>query len=492
MYTFIICCCLLVLGYAVYGRIVDRVFAPDPTRVTPAYAVNDGVDYIPMPTWKIFIIQFLNIAGTGPIFGAIQGILFGPAAYFWIVLGCIFGGAVHDFLAGGISLRKNGASLPEIVGDELGKTARISMRVLSLLLMVLVGSVFTTTPAGLLAGLTPNWGFLGTPLFWSIVIILYYSIATLLPINKIIGKIYPLFGGVLLFMAVAIFIGIFLHPGTIPEIGGAFTNHHPASAMPVFPGICVTIACGAVSGFHATQSPLMARCLKSEKLARPVFYGSMITEGFVALVWAAATIKFASSLGMDGATPYEQLWNALTDNGAHAANPAFLVNAICNNWLGRFGGVLAILGVVCAPITTGDTAFRCARLIASDFFKVPQDRIIKRLLVSLPIFACSITLMLVDFQVLWRYFSWFNQTLSLFTFWAITVWLVKQGKCFWVSLVPGLWMTMVCSTYILVAPEGFRLAPAVGDAIGGAFTLLLLTNFIIWYRKYRKNAALIK
>lgn len=342
MASFIISIVALVLGFVIYGRVVERVFGADAKRITPAYAMNDGVDYMPMPTWKVFLIQFLNIAGTGPVFGAIQGILFGPAAYFWIVLGCIFGGAMHDYMAGVISLRKHGASLPEIVGDELGRTARIAMRVLSLLLMILVGAVFTTTPAGLLANMTSSWGFFGTPLFWSIIIILYYGLATLLPINKIIGRVYPIFGAVLLFMAIAIFIGIFTHDGFMPEATDAFVNHHPASAMPIFPGICVTIACGAVSGFHATQSPLMARCLKNEKLARPVFYGSMITEGFVAIIWAAAAIKFANSLGGDGATPYEQLWNVLTDNGVHGANPAIVVNKICHSWLGSFLSLIHI------------------------------------------------------------------------------------------------------------------------------------------------------
>ena len=492
MYSFIISIIALVLGFVIYGRVVERVFGADAKRITPAYTMNDGVDYMPMPTWKVFLIQFLNIAGTGPVFGAIQGILFGPAAYFWIVLGCIFGGAMHDYMAGAISLRKNGASLPEIIGDELGQTARIAMRTLSLLLMVLVGAVFTTTPAGLLANMTSGWGFFGTPLFWSIVIIVYYALATLLPINKIIGRIYPIFGAILLFMAIAIFFGIFSHDGFMPEVTDAFVNHHPTSVMPIFPGICVTIACGAVSGFHATQSPLMARCLKNEKLARPVFYGSMITEGFVALIWAAASIKFASSLGADGATPYEQLWNVLTDNGAHGANPAILVNKICHSWLGSFGAILAVLGVVFAPITSGDTSFRCARLIASDFFQVRQDKMLNRILISLPIFAGSIFLMLVDFQVLWRYFAWFNQTLSLFTFWAVTVWLVKQKKCYWMSLIPGLWMTMACATYIFVAPEGFHLAQPVANALGGAFTLLLLTVFICWYRRYQKNSVKCK
>lgn len=485
MYSFVISVCLLVFGYLFYGALVERVFAPDANRVTPAVAINDGVDYLPMSTWKVFLIQFLNIAGTGPIFGAILGVLFGPAAYFWIVLGCIFGGAVHDYLSGTISLRKNGASLPEIVGDELGDKVRLLLRALSLLLMVLVGAVFTSTPAGLLANMTAGLGWLGSISFWTIVIILYYALATLLPIDKIIGRIYPVFGFVLLFMAVALFLGIFTQDGTLPEITDAFSNHHPAPTLPIFPGLCITIACGAVSGFHATQSPLMARCLKNERLARPVFYGSMITEGFVALVWAAAAIKFASTTGAEGTTPYEQLWNLMTENGAHGANPAIIVNALCHTWFGVSGSILAILGVVFAPITSGDTALRGARLIAADFLHMRQDKVTNRLLLSIPIFAVSIVLINVDFQILWRYFAWFNQTLAAITFWAITVWLVKERKCYWVSLIPGLWMTLVCSIYILIAPEGFHLPSLWANLLGGCCTLVILCLFLAWYRKQK-------
>lgn len=485
MYSFVISVCLLVFGYLFYGALVERVFAPDENRVTPAVAINDGVDYLPMSTWKVFLIQFLNIAGTGPIFGAILGVLFGPAAYFWIVLGCIFGGAVHDYLSGTISLRKNGASLPEIVGDELGDKVRLLLRALSLLLMVLVGAVFTSTPAGLLANMTAGLGWLGSISFWTIVIILYYALATLLPIDKIIGRIYPVFGFVLLFMAVALFLGIFTQDGTLPEITDAFSNHHPAPTLPIFPGLCITIACGAVSGFHATQSPLMARCLKNERLARPVFYGSMITEGFVALVWAAAAIKFASTTGAEGTTPYEQLWNLMTENGAHGANPAIIVNALCHTWFGVSGSILAILGVVFAPITSGDTALRGARLIAADFLHMRQDKVTNRLLLSIPIFAVSIVLINVDFQILWRYFAWFNQTLAAITFWAITVWFVKERKCYWVSLIPGLWMTLVCSIYILIAPEGFQLPSLWANLLGGCCTLVILCLFLAWYRKQK-------
>ena len=480
MITFLTAFALLLLGYFVYGAIVEKIFGSDGSRKTPCYTMRDGVDYEPMPTWKVFLIQFLNIAGTGPIFGAIQGILFGPAAYFWIVLGCIFGGAVHDYLAGMISLRRGGASLPEIVGDELGGVARLVMRIFALVLMVLVGTVFATTPAGLLSTMTGGWGFFGTIAFWTVVIFVYYIFATLLPIDKLIGRIYPLFGFALLVMAVGVLYGIFANEGAMPEITEAFSNHHPNSTLPIFPGLCITIACGAISGFHATQSPMMARCLKNEKLGRGVFYGAMITEGIVALIWAAAAIKFADSLSVAGATPYEKLLNAMTDPTTGKVNPAIIVNAICNSWIGSVGAVLAVLGVVAAPITSGDTAFRCARLIAADFLRIKQDKIIKRLLLCAPIFAISVVLMFVDFQILWRYFAWFNQSLSVLTLWAITVWLAKNGKFFYVTLLPALWMTMVCTTYILVAPEGFQLSAMSGNMLGGAITFTTLVLFVRW------------
>lgn len=487
MITFITSLVLLVAGYAFYGWVVERVFGPDPARVTPSYTNRDGVDFVPMPTWRVYLIQFLNIAGTGPIFGAIQGILFGPAAFIWIVLGCIFGGAVHDYLSGMMSLRRNGESLPEIIGDELGTTARFGVRVFSMILMVLVGAVFAQTPAGLLSSMTGGGeSFVGSIPFWIIIIMVYYILATLLPIDKLIGKVYPIFGLALLIMAVGMLAGIlFIGDGNMPEITEAFSNHHPASNIPIFPGLCITIACGAVSGFHATQSPMMARCLKNERLGRPVFYGAMITEGLVALIWAAAAIKFADSVSDYEGTPYQKLWALMTNGGTTNANPAIIVNAICHSWLGTVGAILAILGVVAAPITTGDTAFRSARLIAADFLHMRQDKIVWRLLLCLPIFAAAIVLMFVDFQILWRYFAWFNQTLSVFTFWAITVYLTKQHKNAIITLIPALFMTYVCTSYILVAPEGLQLSPTLSYIIAGALDLGLL----VWYLMKRTSLA---
>ena len=496
MITFIASFLLLVLGYVFYGAFVDKVFGADSQRQTPCYTLRDGVDYMPMPTWKVFLIQFLNIAGTGPIFGAILGILFGPSAYLWIVLGCIFGGAVHDYMSGMISLRENGASLPELVGDELGSAARFALRVLSLVLMILVGAVFVTTPAGLLANLIGGDSVLGENLFWVILIFAYYLLATLLPIDKLIGRIYPIFGIALLLMAVGLVYGIFVNAGEMPEITEAFSNHHPTSKIPIFPGLCITIACGAVSGFHATQSPMMARCLKNEKFGRPIFYGAMITEGLVALIWAAAAIKFAGSFdvtkfGMTGdEAPYEKLWALMTNGGTSNANPAVLVNILCTTWLGKVGAVLAILGVVAAPITSGDTALRSARLIAADFMHYQQNKIYQRLILSLPIFVISGVFMFINFDILWRYFAWFNQSLAVMTLWAITVWLTRRSAtegtkkyAFLVSLVPAVWMTIVCTTYILIAPEGFQLHHFIAYLLGGIITLSVLVWYIIWAKK---------
>ena len=495
MITFITAFLLLIVGYLCYGAVVEKVFGPQPERKTPCYEFEDGVDYTPMATWKVFLIQFLNIAGTGPIFGAILGIMFGPAAYLWIVLGCIFGGAVHDYMSGMICMRKNGASLPEIIGDELGSKTRLGMRLLSMVLLILIGTVFAQTPATLLANMTAGDGLDSIAqwtIIWTAVIFAYYILATLLPIDKLIGKVYPLFGLALLIMAIGVGFGILTQDGSLQEITEAFENHHPSSSIPIFPGLCITIACGAVSGFHGTQSPMMARCLKNEKYGRPIFYGAMITEGLVALIWAAAAIKFADSFDIstikftedfsaDTSTPYGRLYAIMTNGGHNGANPAVLVNKICHSWLGTAGAILAILGVVAAPITSGDTALRSARLTAADIIHFKQNKISKRLALSLPIFAICIALMFVDFQVIWRYFAWTNQTLATFTLWAITLWLFKQKKCYWIGLIPAIWMTLVCSTYIFIAPEGLQLAPSIAYTIGAVITVASIANFV-WDR----------
>ena len=431
MITFTICLLALIAGYFIYGRLVERVFGPD-DRKTPALTHADGVDYIPLPTWKIFMIQFLNIAGLGPIFGAIMGAKFGTASYLWIVLGSIFAGATHDYFAGMLSLRNGGESLPEIVGRFLGMTTKQVMRGFTVVLMILVGAVFVAGPAGLLAKLTPD--SLDTT-FWIIVVFIYYILATLLPVDKIIGKIYPLFAAALLFMAVGILVMLYVHHPVIPELWDGLQNTNPeAAVLPIFPIMFVSIACGAISGFHATQSPLMARCMTSERHGRPVFYGAMITEGIVALIWAAAATYFYREHGME-------------EN-----NASVIVDAITKDWLGAVGGVLAILGVIAAPITSGDTAFRSARLIVADFLKLEQKSMRRRLYICVPMFIVAIGLLLYSlrdkdgFDMIWRYFAWANQTLSVFTLWAITVYLVRARKWYGLTLVPALFMTAVCST----------------------------------------------
>lgn len=469
MITFIISIVLLIAGYAVYGRIAERVFGADAKRHTPAVAMADGVDYVPMPWWKIFLIQFLNIAGLGPIFGAIMGIMFGPAAFLWIVFGSIFGGAVHDYMSGMLSLRRNGASLPELVGDELGKWVKIFMRAFSLLLMILVGAVFISGPTGLLSNMTPSV----SNTWWMVIIFAYYILATLLPIDKLIGRIYPIFGVALLFMAIGILVSIFVNDAPIPEITEGLKSRHP-NGYPLFPMMFVSIACGAVSGFHATQSPMMARCITNEKYGRPCFYGAMIAEGIVALIWAAAASSFFGST--DGLQEY------VAGLPATANKAAEVVNTISNTWLGKAGGFLAILGVVAAPITSGDTALRSARLIAADFMKTDQRTILKRLLISAPIFLTAFLILMIDFDVLWRYFAWCNQTLAVFTLWALTVYLRRNKRFYFITLVPTLFMTAVCSAYIMTAPEGFGL-----DAWYGYITAITVCTVftIIFYR--RKN-----
>ncbi len=480
MISFIIALAVLIVGYFIYGTYISKVFGVDSKRVTPVHTMADGVDFVVLPTWKIFLIQFLNIAGLGPIFGAIMGVMFGPAAFIWIVFGTIFAGAVHDFLSGMMSLRSNGASLPEIVGNQLGNRTKTALRYIALLLMILVGAVFVYNPADLLAMLTPESL---DRTFWIVVIFGYYMAATLLPIDKLIGKLYPIFGFALLFMAVGIMVVLFSNSSLMPEMWDDFYNHNTnPEANPIFPMMFVSIACGAISGFHATQSPMMARCLKNERYAKPVFYGAMVAEGIVALIWAAAAITFTG--GYDGLHQY--LGNS---------SPAVLVDDVSKSWLGAFGGILAILGVIAAPITSGDTALRSARLIASDFMGIPQKKISKRLLVSIPIFVLCFVIMLLPYDVVWRYFAWSNQVLSVFTLWAITIWLSDNKKNFYVTLLPAMFMTAVTSTYIMFAPEGFSLLTQslFGFKIGYAFSVgfgiamsvIFLTMFL--YRAKNKK-----
>lgn len=440
MISFIIALAVLICGYFVYGKFVSKVFGEDESKPTPVHTKADGVDYVAMPSWKIFLIQFLNIAGLGPIFGSIMGVMYGPAAFLWIVFGTIFAGGVHDYLSGMMSIREGGASLPEIVGGQLGNKTKNIMRGFALMLMILVGAVFVYNPADLLARLTPEKFDV---MFWVVAIFIYYMAATMLPIDKLIGKLYPLFGIALLFMAVGIGVMIFVNREAVPEIWHQFYNHKPDPSLnPIFPMMFVSIACGAISGFHATQSPMMARCLKTERHARPIFYGAMVAEGVVALIWAAAAIAFTGG--------YDNLQEYLG-----GGSPAILVDNLSRSWLGTFGGILAILGVVAAPITSGDTALRSARLIAADFMKIKQKVIVKRLAVSVPIFLLCFIVMLLPYDALWRYFAWCNQVLAVFTLWTATVWLARSNKFYYISLLPALFMTCVTVTYIFFAPEGF-------------------------------------
>lgn len=470
MITFTCCFIALLVGYFTYGKLVERIVGVDPAWKTPAYTLQDGVDYIPMPTWKIFMIQFLNIAGLGPIFGAILGAKFGTASFLWIVLGTVFAGAVHDFISGHLSLRMNGASLPEIIGRYLGHRFMQFIRAFTILLMILVGVVFVAGPAGLLANLTP--AALDTT-FWILVIFLYYILATLLPIDKIIGKIYPLFAAALLFMAVGILVMLYVHHPDLPELTDGLANTHP-DGLPIFPIMFVSIACGAISGFHATQSPLMARCLTNERHAYPVFYGAMITEGIVALIWAAAATYF------------------FHENGMSENNAAVVVDAVTKEWLGAVGGILAVLGVIAAPITSGDTAFRSARLMVADFLHMEQKSISKRLMICIPMFLIAIGILIYSmkdqdgFDMIWRYFAWSNQTLAVFTLWALSIYMLQKKKPYVITLLPALFMTMVCATYIFVAPEGFGLSYSVSLLIGSIVTLICLVLFWISRQRVRK------
>ncbi len=480
MITFVVALIVLIAGYVLYGAVVERIFGVDPQRQTPAYAKSDGVDYMPMPTWKVFLIQFLNIAGLGPIFGAIMGIMYGPSAYLWIVFGTIFGGAVHDYLSGMLSVRRGGASLPELVGDELGMPVKQVMRVFALLLMILVGAVFVVNPAELLNQLT---GDATTRTMWVAIIFAYYILATLLPIDKLIGRLYPIFGFALLFMAVGIMVVLFFRAETLPEITTGLYNRQPdPEANPIFPMMFISIACGAISGFHATQSPLMARCLKNEKLGRRVFYGSMVTEGIVALIWAAATISYFNG-------SFDALSEYLSRPGS---TPSLLVDAVSKEWLGTFGGILALLGVIAAPITSGDTALRSARLIAADFLHFDQKTILRRLAISLPIFLLAAGVMMIDFKILWRYFAWCNQTLAVFTLWALTVWLARERKCYWITLLPAIFMTVVTTTYIFFAPEGLRLGYTLSLVLGGCISVILVGLFARFVIRREKNVLPIE
>ena len=473
MISFLVALAVLVIGYVTYGHVTEKVFGPD-DRKTPAVEINDGVDCVPIKTWKALLIQLLNIAGTGPIFGALMGACFGPVVFLWIVFGSILGGAVHDFMCGMISERNKGASIAELSGIYLGRPALYIMRVFSILLLLLTGTVFVTSPAALISRLTP--AALGNT-FWIVVILIYYVMATLLPIDKVIGKLYPVFGVILIIMALSIAGGmIFLPQYTIPEI--TLKNLNPDN-LPIWPFMFVTVACGAISGFHATQSPMMAKCIMSEKNGRTVFYGAMIIESVIALIWAAAGVAFYGST--------QVLQEALTASGQSG-----VVYELSEKMLGSIGGVLAIVGVVVCPITSGDTAFRSARLILAEWTKLDQKKIKFRLLITIPLLGVSAVLTQLDFNVLWRYFSWSNQTLAMISLWVATTYLVKTKKKKITSLltaVPATFMTAVSVTYILVAKEGFKLSTSIGYPVGIAAAVILFATYMVLMNNSRKQTA---
>ena len=509
MITFIIALIVLVVGFFTYGVLVEKIFGVEPERKTPALTKTDGVDYVPMEPWRIFLVQFLNIAGLGPIFGAIMGIFYGPAAFLWIVFGTIFAGGVHDYLSGMLSIRKGGASLPDIVGEELGQGVKVFIRILSLVLLILLTTTFLSGPAVLLQGLAPlatygmeRFGVVyQIPILWVLIIFGYYAMATILPVDKLIGRFYPIFGGILLFMGIGIMVVMLWgHSADMPEIFDGLHNRQ-TNGLPLFPMMFVSIACGAISGFHGTQSPIMARCMTNERQGRWIFYGAMVAEGILALIWAAAAGTFFADpekglYGIDGLQAF-----AAEHHGENIA--ALVIDKVSRSWLGVVGGLLAIIGVIAAPITSGDTALRSARLIVADYLKLDQRPVPKRLVIALPLFLCVFGMVFVDFNVIWRYFAWTNQTLACFTLWAGAIWLYKKGLTptlsqgeggkyrfgYLIALIPAVFMTMVCSSYILIAPEGMKLPQEwrwAGYLIAGIVTLICLGLFTVWTKKQKR------
>ncbi len=463
MGVFFLCVGLLVVGFFTYGVFVEKVFGPDPNRPTPCMVKEDGVDYISMPTWKVFFIQLLDIAGLGPIFGPILAALYGPVALVWIVLGAIFAGAVHDYFSGMLSVRAGGESIPEVVGDFMGMTARQAMRVFSVVLLVLVGVVFILGPAKLLSKL------LGMNVQLLVAMIFaYYFLATILPIDKIIGRLYPIFGVLLLFMTFGIMGGLIYHGYDILPNLDIFTNTHPGS-KPLWPLLFITLSCGAISGFHSTQSPLMARCIRNEKWGRHVFYGAMLVEGLIALIWATAGLSFYHGP--------EALNAAIT-----AGTPAGVVNEVATTLLGKVGGLLAILGVVILPISSGDTAFRSTRLIIAETFKLDQAKIAKRLLIALPLFGIAFLITQVDFKVIWRYFGWSNQMLSMLVLWSSAIYLAQKDKFHWICSIPATFMTAVTASFILQAKIGFGLPATISNLLGVIIALAAFGFFMAYAR----------
>ncbi len=484
--VFFACVLILVGGYCLYGRFAERVYGADMESPMPCDTRADGVDYVRMPTWRVFLIQLLNIAGLGPVFGALAGCLFGPVSLLWIVLGCLLAGAMHDFLGAMMSADHGGENLPETVGRTLGNGARMCMRILCFVLLLLVGVVFTKGPADMLHSLMG-----GIPaIWWAVIILVYYFLATVLPVDVIIGKIYPFFGALFLFMAAGM-AGMLPFCGheVLPQLN-FFENMHP-QGISIWPMLFVTIACGAISGFHATQSPMMVRCLGNRRHMRPVFYGAMVMEGVIALIWAVVGLTLRDVL-----TEYVMLPGAkspvLAAEGVvgqsvsfmelSMKSPADAVNAACTSFLGQAGAVIAVLGVVVLPITSGDTAMRTCRLILAEVFHVEQKTRVKRLALALPIFAAVIIIAHVDFSVIWRYFGWANQALACFTLWSLAVLLRRRARWHWIATLPALFMTTMCATFIFHAPEGMRWPQGLSTALGAVFAAACFLLFL-WRAK---------
>ena len=480
MISFFICLALLIGGYFVYGKIVENTFAPD-DRETPAVRINDGVDYVVMPKWKLFLVQLLNIAGLGPIFGAMQGALWGPVVFLWITFGTIFAGGVHDYFSGMLSERNDGASISEVCGIYLGGVMKNVMRVFSVVLLVMVGTVFAVGPAGLIVTLLKKGGVTGmitSSEMWLWIILAYYFIATFISIDKIIGRIYPLFGICLIIMAVGVICGVFIHPEfTIPEIWSHFYNMHP-KGTPVWSFMFITVACGAISGFHSTQSPLMARCMKSEKQGHFVFYGAMVAEGVIALIWAAA-----------GCAIYEVSGGLSTGLIAVlASGQSAAIYDVCIKTMGSVGVALAMIGVIVCPITSGDTAFRSARLVLADWFKIDQNKFSKRLILCVPLLAVGAFVGHLDYSIVWRYFSWTNQTLAMIVLWTASMYLFREKKNYWITAVPATFMSAVSMTYFFCAPECLHLSTTIAYPVGLVLAALFLGIFIYATKKQPKPA----
>lgn len=469
MVSFFVCLAILIIGYFTYGKVVEKVYGPD-DRTTPAVKINDGVDYVVMPKWKLFLVQLLNIAGLGPIYGALAGAQWGPAVFLWITGGTLLAGAVHDFSVGFMSMRHDGASVSELTGTYLGNFMKQIMRVFSVVLLVMVGTVFAVGPASLISMLIGNQGvtsgILTNTYFWLAIILIYYFIATFIPIDKIIGKIYPVFGVCLIIMAIGVGVGIFTHGYTIPEI--TLSSLHP-NGTPIWPVMFVTVACGAISGFHATQSPLMARCCKTEKESHFVFYGAMVSEGIIALIWAAAGCAVYERTGglMTGLT------QILKDSGQAAT-----VYDVSVKTMGGVGVVLAMIGVIACPITSGDTSFRSARLVIADWFKIEQKSYRKRLYICVPLLLAGAIISQLDYNVIWRYFSWSNQTLAMIALWTASMYLYKNKKCFWMTAIPATFMSAVSVTYFFYADECLGLSTKIAYPVGIVTAAVFLGIFL--------------